>query len=63
MSRNILYINPIHEGVEIIEYIDNFANRSTINIPFLKFAENFPKEIIKIFSEKKFDEIWIISGP
>lgn len=63
MNRNILYINPIFDGVEIIEYIDNFANRSTISIPFLQFAENFPKEITKIFEWKHFDEIWIVSGP
>lgn len=61
--KNILYINPIFDGIEIITFVDNFAKYQALEIPFLEFSENFPKEIIKIFQENNFDEIWAIHGP
>lgn len=61
--KNILYINPIFDGIEIITFVDNFANYQVLELPFLEFAEKFPKEIISIFQKNHFDEIWCISGP
>lgn len=63
MKKNILYINPLHTPIEIISHVGNISEKISLEIPFLEFAENFPKKIIEIYQKHNYDEIWIIYGP
>lgn len=51
MQPHILYINPLDEDIIFLTNINNIINSKTIQIPFLEFAENFPKILAKFVEE------------
>ena len=63
MQHNILYINPLWENIIYLSKINNIFESQNLTIPFLKFAENFPKILSKFVEEKNIREIWVINGP
>ena len=63
MQPHILYINPLDEDIIFLTNINNIINSKTIQIPFLEFAENFPKILAKFVEENNIWEIWVINGP
>ena len=63
MQHNILYINPLWENIIFLSKINNIFESQNLIIPFLKFAENFPKILSKFVEEKNIREIWVINGP
>ena len=63
MQHNILYINPLWENIIFLSKINNIFESQNLTIPFLKFAENFPKILSKFVEEKNIREIWVINGP
>lgn len=52
MQPYILYINPLGEDIVFLTKINNTINFQTLHIPFLEFAENFPKTLTKFVEEK-----------
>ena len=52
MQPHILYINPLDEDIIFLIKINNTINFQAIHIPFLEFAENFPKILAKFVEEK-----------
>ena len=63
MQHNILYINPLWENIIFLSKINNIFESQNLTIPFLEFAENFPKILSKFVEEKNIREIWVINGP
>lgn len=63
MNKNILYINPIFNGIETITYSNGVIKYEVLKIPFLQFAENFPHIITEKFFENHTHEIWVVNGP
>lgn len=58
-----LYINPLGEEIIFISFEkeNNFTEK--ISIPFLEFAENFPKILTEKFLKNSYEEIWLIAWP
>ena len=63
MQHNILYINPLWENIIFLSKINNIFESQNLTIPFLEFAENFPKILSNFVEEKNIREIWVINGP
>lgn len=61
--NNILYINALPDEIVFLWIADNISFSEKVTIPFLQFAEIFPKILIKIVQEKHINSIWVICWP
>lgn len=61
--KKILYINPLGENIRFISSLSDGVFTENISLPFLEFAENFPKILTENFLKNFYNEIWLIAWP
>ncbi len=61
--KKILYINALPDDFVFISFLWDTVITENISLPFLEFAENFPKILSKKFLENSYEEIWFFSWP